>query len=118
MKIYTKMTLNDLIQGLRALPQEAMIQGFDPDIDSYRGYYERNAVAPADYKNQAHVVARSLSEQIGKYIMGYKGGDYYVSGAEGIYLAAYGDTGPCFVGLEEVEPGVYEPVLVEEGLVW
>lgn len=119
MKTYRKMTLGDLIAALEALPKESMVRGFDPEIDSYRGHYERNALAPEPtYRNQAHVVARNLREQIGKPTEGYKGGDYSVQAGQGVYLADYGDTGPCFAGLEEVEPGLYEPVLVDDGMVW
>lgn len=118
MKTYTKMTLGDLIEALEALPKDAQVRGFQPYVESYRGYYERNALEPSNYQATAHAMASYLSNDVGKSITGYKGGDYNVSTREGVYLAAYGDLGPSFGGLEEVEPGVYEPVLIEDGSVW
>lgn len=118
MKTYRKMTLNDLIEALGALPDDAQVAGFNPEIDSYRGYYERNAVEPSAAVLNAHEVALTLRAQEGKPITGYKGGDYQVNELQGIYLANYGELGPCFCGLEQRRDGVYEPVLIDDGMIW
>lgn len=117
-KHYTKMTLGGLIAALRELGPEAKVCGFDQDIDSYRGSYERNAVKASDVPMAASDMADALESQVGKPIFGYKGGDYTVSIEQGVYLAEYGSMGAVFAGLEQVEPGLYEPVVVDDGMVW
>ena len=110
---FKRMTLGELIAALRLLPEDAVVEGFHPEIFSYRGYYERNAVRKDEgYFNQAHVAARSLQEPI----HGWKGGDYTVQHDELIYLVdSVSDTGPCFIGLaQNAENGRYRPVLLEE----
>ena len=118
MKKYTKMTLGDLITALRELPEGAKVRGFGPSIHSYRGYYERNALEPETFEMDAERTADILSAQEGTLIHGWKGGEYYVSLTEGIYLADLGDVGPIFAGLEATEDGVYEPILLDDGDVW
>ena len=43
---YARMTLNDLVEALEALPENAGVSGLGDELDSYRGYYERTAIEP------------------------------------------------------------------------
>lgn len=116
MTTYRVLTLRDLIDKLRALPQGAMVNGMGWQIDSYRGYYERNAVEPGEFAVPpfATELASSYENQIGKPIEGYKGGDYTVSDDELVYLAGDGDTGPAIIGFENVYLNTWRPVLLAE----
>lgn len=117
--VYSKLTLGELILQLRELPAGSKVKGFEPLIFSYRSYYDRAAVEPNDANVSGSVdLADSLQKQVGKLMEGWKGGDFNVSADKGIYLASWGDTGPCFAGLFEESPGVYVPVVVHEGSVW
>lgn len=113
MTTFERMTLGMLISALRGLPEGARVRGLGTVVDSYRGYYERNAIEPQALWLDADILADTYQEQVGKPIMGYKGGDYNVDDDQLVYLAGYGDTGPCIIGLHEVESGLYEPVLLE-----
>lgn len=115
MSAYQRMTLREFIEALRALPEGAMVRGLSNGVDSYRGYYERNAIDPdAGRTIAATVLADDLTGEDGKAIFGYKGGDYHVSLGELVYVAGYGDTGPAIIGIEPCEDGIYEAVLLEE----
>lgn len=113
-KIYKRMTLRELINALRALPEGAIVTGFDTDIESYRGYYERNAVEPDEGTIiPASLAAYELESQIGNSITGYKGGDYVISADELVYYASYGKTGPSIIGLES-DGDFYRLILLGE----
>lgn len=112
-KTYKRHTLGELIEALRALPANAMVHGLDLDVDSYRGYYDRNAIAPGPSVN-AHDLADTYTKQIGNLTHGYKGGEYSVKADELVYYASYGDTGPSIIGLEASDDGFYRPVLLAE----
>lgn len=111
-----RLTLGDLVQELRNLPDGARVNGLGRSVDSYRGYYERNAIEPEwDNELPALALADMLEDDFGKAIWGWKGGHYHVSADEFVYLANPGDTGPVIIGLEfNPKTGIYEPVLLEE----
>lgn len=110
---YETLTLGELIDELKRLGS-ATVRGLGLEIDSYRGYYERNAIEPEpDTILPAATLAREYSNQIGKEITGYKGGDYNVSTRENVYLARYGATGPNIAGFVPDENGDYVPVVVD-----
>jgi len=112
MEIYEQLTLGALIDALDELGDD-YVRGLGREIDSYRGYYERNTIEPdPDEVNRARVLAEIYRKQIGKYIQGYKGGDYRVSTDENVYCAPYGATGPAICGFIRTDDGVYEPLLV------
>lgn len=114
MTTYRRMTLGMLISALRDLPEGSRVQGLGTRIESYRGYYERNAIEPqALWELQADILADTYEEQIGKPTCGYNGGDFNVSADELVYRGDYGSTGPCILGFQEVGSGLYEPVLLE-----
>lgn len=117
LKTYRRLTLGDLIEALDRLG-DATVEGLDGWVDSYRGYYERNATQPCSYQASAAVLASEYRSQVGKPITGYKGGDYTVSADELIYYAAEGETGPAIIGLEPSETGVYRPVLLGRDDHW
>lgn len=116
MKIYEQMTLGDLIAALEAAG-DTEVRGLGVEIESYRGFYERNSIEAApDAVQIARELAGVYADQIGKAIYGYKGGNYFVSEGENVYLAGYGDTGPAICGLVPAADGVLEPLLVEVSL--
>ncbi|AMS02724.1 hypothetical protein BJD55_gp042 [Gordonia phage Yvonnetastic] len=115
MKTYQRRTLNDLIAGLEMLPYDAPVRGLDGCVHSYRGYYERNATKDlrGGFRKAGDLAARYRAS-IGDPIHGWKGGEYKVQGEELIYYADYGDTGPCILGLEPNDQGVYELILLAD----
>lgn len=113
MKVYESLSLGQLIGKLVELG-DADVRGLNGEVDSYRGYYERNATPPYDGTHAAKAIAMLYLDEVGKEITGYKGGDYTVRAGEQIYYAGWGDCGPAICGLQKCEDGVYEPVLVNE----
>lgn len=113
---YQRHTLGELITRLRELPADAEVDGLGDEVDSYRGYYERNAIYPArDNIQNPHVLAEKYAAQIGKPTVGWKGGDFRVADDQLVYLAQEGDTGPAIIGLRQNPfTKVYEPVLLAE----
>lgn len=108
---YETLTLQGLIDQLRALPTDAVVAGMEPTVISYRGYYERNCIQPAvDLTYSAHLFADFLAGDIGKKLYGYKGGYFECKGDELVYLAHYGETGPNIIGLYQDDKNVYRPV--------
>lgn len=113
LKTYKPLTLGELIDKLRELG-ESDVRGLNGMVRSYRGYYERNATEPCDWVRPASLLAEQYSDDIGKPITGYKGGDYVVAADELVYYASYGESGPQICGLERSDDGVFQPVLCEE----
>lgn len=115
MKSYRAMTLQDLIDALWALPQTAVVDGLQPSVHSYRGFYEQNAIAyEAGLLTNAHVLAQMLSKEIGSTLHGWKGGEFPCDPAQPVYLAEVGDTGDMIIGIEQRHrevPNIYEPVV-------
>lgn len=110
-KEYRRYTLADLIEALRSIG-DAPVFGLTGEIDSYRGYYERNATEPANDVQAGNWLAEKYSNEVGKAMQGWKGGDYLASVDELIYYAPVGDIGPCIIGLEADGDGLYRPVLL------
>lgn len=115
MKIYKEMTLNEVINALRALPEGARVMGLDGPLHSDRGWYDRSATAPIpDAVWPAPALADVLESQIGNVMRGWKGGEYYVDGNKPVYVADYGTTGPAIGGFEyDPIDDIWEPVGVE-----
>lgn len=111
--VYAQMTLNEVIDRLVAAEVGAMVIGLTNDADSYRGYYERLAIAPGESVG-ARLLAGELIGQMGKTMYGYKGGEYPILGDTLVHVAEYGRTGPMLVGFRESPTGNLIPVLVEE----
>lgn len=109
MRVYEALSLGQFIALLESLGN-APVRGFNGKIHSYRGYYERNATDPTTDMLPANDLAKAYRGELGKPIMGWKGGDYTVNASELIYHAEHGDTGAAIAGLERDDDGVYEPV--------
>lgn len=116
MKTYKRLTLNEVIAALRALPADAYVIGLGIDVDSYRGYYDRPAIEPdMGSRQRTHEQARILEMDLGKAVQGYKGGDYTIDGDKLLYCAHYGHTGPNIIGFEmDASSGDYHPILLAE----
>lgn len=86
------LTLGELIEALRALPPDFVLPFGLGEPDSYRGYYEDLAFAPAAPQTvqQALVVAcNSLDVEY----HGYKGGTYRMTKDVDVWIATYGTCG-------------------------
>lgn len=66
MKTYKPLYLIEIIQMLNDMPADALIQGFYGYVNSYRAYWERNALEYTDGVFDAHTVAKDLLGEIGK----------------------------------------------------
>lgn len=114
-EVFRILTLDDVIAELKKLG-ETRVRGLGPRVFSYRGYYERNDIAPWEGDESAYpasYLSDSYEQQIGQPMMGYKGGDYIISKMEPTYCAGYGETGPAVVGFTLGDDGVAEPVLCD-----
>lgn len=115
MKTYEVLSLQNVIDALRALPADAWVVGIDGGLHSDRGYYTHSATNPADYPLRAIDLANAMQEQIGKPTQGWKGGDYTVSLALPVHVGDYGVTGPSIAAFElNSETGNYEVVAIED----
>jgi len=86
------MYLKQLIDRLeKADPGTIIRHGFCCP-QSYRGYYEQLAFAPADHVRVGEMLA-SAKEALGATYGGYKGGDFTMTEYTECWLAKYGDTG-------------------------
>lgn len=114
MKIYKELDLSEVIEALKAMPEDARVRGLDGTLHSDRGWYDRSATAPSILAWSAHELADLFEAQIGKPIHGWKGGDYYVDSFKPVYVAEYGSTGPAIGGFEyDPIDDIWEPVGVE-----
>ncbi len=114
MKTYSVLTLQQIIDALRALPNDPKVYGIDGVLHSDRGYYERSASEQVDWPTRAYVLADDLEAQIGKPIHGWKGGEYTVRADLPVYIAEYGKTGPAIGGIEQTTEGRFEFVGIED----
>ena len=112
MNIYRTLSLDEIIDELRGLPEGAIIRGIEVGVlHSDRGYYERGALSPSDTMQwDASTLADQLEGEKGKTIHGWKGGEYVVQGYLPVAVADYGDTGPYIAGFTPRSDGSYEPV--------
>lgn len=100
--------LGDLIGGLYSLPESAVVTGVGgTTVHSYRGVYREAALEPdPSAALSAWSLAGALDDQIGSYMEGWKGGDFYVSEVEYIHLASEGDIGQRIIGLKPLTGAV------------
>lgn len=91
--------IEDLIDHLRSLPEGTPVPFLAYSGDSYRGYYERFALAPGE--GEARSVADYLEEDvIGKTFTGYKGGDFTMDARTIVHCNEYGSSsGADLVGI-------------------
>jgi hypothetical protein len=85
-------TLGEIIDYLRTLPPDMIVErGFDHP-HSYRGYYEDLAFEPALNVTVKQMLAAAEYAN-GHTYEGYKGGDYVMDRETDCWLANYGDCG-------------------------
>jgi hypothetical protein len=88
----SQMTLGDMIEALKELPGDMLIEGLG-DLDSYRGYYSDLAFEPYDSSKTVFELLTQCKDAMGKVFHGYKGGDFYMTGNTPLWVAAYGVCG-------------------------
>jgi hypothetical protein len=112
------MSLGDIRRALSAVPGTTPVVldtgGHPGDVDSYRGYYERLAIAQGDPITAAEFV-KVLDDADGSTFMGYKGGEYTMHSGTFVHVAEYGDCGRAVVGVH-VDGDVV--VIETEGEEW
>jgi hypothetical protein len=81
------MTLGELIISLRRHGNLKMV-GLGNELFSYRGHYERSAVLVSRDPIRASDLADRYESQLGKEVMGYKGGDFIISADELVYVVS------------------------------
>jgi hypothetical protein len=85
-------SIGELITELeRHDPEKVAPLGFD-SAHSYRGYYERLGVSPAENVTVGTMLA-VLRDAVGQTFEGYKGGSYEMGEWTDVHLAEYGVTG-------------------------
>lgn len=101
--------LGQLIDALERCPKDNAVR-FDfcmtapTTLDSYRGYYEDLALGwqeqPGYPEPTVGALLKTLKEQLGTTVHGYKGGDYTVDRRQWVYVANYSETSStCIVGV-------------------
>lgn len=97
------MTLGEIRAALSKAAPTAPItisSGGNPGaLDSYRGYYERLAIDPAEAPTTVAEFLGHLDAADGETFYGYKGGDYYMDADTYVHVAAHGCCGPAVVGV-------------------
>lgn len=106
-------TFQGLIDHLATLGDEP-VRGLGYNVHSYRGYYDRPAITPEPEQEwPASTLVEWYTQDIGKTLYGWKGGEYPLRAIQWVYYAEDGDTGPYITGFESIN-GAYQPILVEE----
>ena len=92
------MRLGELIKAMELVPAgNDVVFDFNHhvpgEIDSYCGYYEQLAIAPAKgTPPKAKDFLASLKECVGKTFTGYRGGEYLMDEDTPTWVADYGNT--------------------------
>lgn len=90
--------LGELIQQLKAMPQDGVIPfGFDKPM-SYRGHYDELAFAPKQNAVVSEMLAHAESA-VGKTFTGYKGGEYEMGAGSECWIAEYGTNAGDKIGM-------------------
>lgn len=110
---YTPLTLDELVDRLRALGDEP-VRGLAGSVHSYTAFYDRNATEPTDDVRTGAWLADMYAAEIDQPMPGYGGGQYRVSGKKLVYYASYGHEGPVIIGFERAADGVHELVLLDD----
>ena len=99
MKDPKQLTLGGLIKKLKSLSPEAVIEGL-VEPDSYRGYYQDLAFERGPETTVSEVL-RVCEGCKGKTFIGYKGGEFRMTGSTKVWMASYGKCGPEVIDLLE-----------------
>lgn len=94
----TQMTLGSLIARLEDMPKEAPCQRFG-GAHSYRGYYSDLAFSHDAAMATAGDALTSCKECMGQMFEGYKGGEFWMHGGTPVWIANYGESGLCLMGI-------------------
>lgn len=84
------MRLGALIRALEAMPRDAVVPFGFSRPNSYRGYYDQVAFAPAENVTVGSMLAHARSA-IGPTFTGWKGGDYTYDEWTDCWIAEPGD---------------------------
>jgi hypothetical protein len=97
-RAHTQMTLEKLIDRLKNLPQETLVNLSSPH--SYRGYYEDLAFSYGG-KITAKDALQLCQSAIGEVFTGYKGGDFQMGRNTPVWSSQYGQTGKKIMDVED-----------------
>lgn len=94
------LNIGQIIDGVEKAPATAIVvfdfPGATPgELQSYRGYYEDLAIAPDTRKVDAATFLEELKAAVGKYYVGYKGGDYRMHRGTDVWVSPYSETSNC-----------------------
>ena len=104
------MTLGELIERLKQLPAESMVNLCNSH--SYRGYYHDLAFEWHYGIRQAYDILMECEDAIGKVFEGYKGGEFMMDEDTPVWIAPYGSCGVKLMdllkdGTIETEEDIY-----------
>jgi hypothetical protein len=88
----TQMTLGKMIDALKILPQDMLMDGVGR-LHSYRGYYSDLAFELTNDKVKVSDVLAMCLKAMGKVFVGYKGGDFVMGELTPLWIAEYGCCG-------------------------
>jgi hypothetical protein len=95
----SQMTLGQLIEQLRSLPKDSLIQNLCR-THSYRGYYSDLALEDGGGSRTVEGLLEDLEESLNEVFQGYKGGDFHMGSDTPLWIAEYGRTGVKIMSLE------------------
>jgi hypothetical protein len=96
----TQMTLGKLIDKLKTMDPDAMIDGIETP-HSYRGYYDDLAFEQGTEKMSVSSALIIATNCMGEVFEGYKGGDFQMGRNTPIWMSGYGTTGSKILGLND-----------------
>jgi hypothetical protein len=88
----TQMTLGALMNRLKELPPDLLIDGLARP-HSYRGYYSDLAFEPSGNRRTTAETLAMCQECMGQVFQGYKGGDFMMGATTPVWIAEYGCSG-------------------------
>lgn len=97
----SQMTIGKLIQKLKSMDQNMMIQNAS-EPHSYRGYYSDLAFESLTCKeSKVSEFLKMLEDSLGEIFTGYKGGDYLMEEGTPVWIAEYGSCGKKLIGIKD-----------------
>lgn len=60
------------------------------EVKSWRGSYEIPSMTPTDEKRTGADIAKEIQDKEGKFMRGYKGGEYYIDVNDEFYISQWG----------------------------
>ena len=105
------MTLGKLIARLERENPEKIIENGFGEADSYRGFYQDTAFAPAKNTTVAKMLVFAKAA-LGNTYTGYKGGEFRMDKDTDVWIAEYGNLG------EALTPRALECILTHGSKAW